>query len=122
MRPQGIASSPKHKTKGYVGLIAAILLLGAAGCSRQQSAGSTGQPDIANETPSGTVTMRQVQAAFIASGGGGTGTLYFNGRSYPFRVGGLGIGGIGASTIEAQGDVYHLNSVGQFPGAYAQGR
>jgi hypothetical protein len=66
--------------------------------------------------------MKQVQAAFIGSGGGGTGTLYYQGRAYPFTVGGLGIGGIGASTIEAEGEVYKLNSVSQFPGAYAQAR
>jgi hypothetical protein len=66
--------------------------------------------------------MNQVQAAFIGSGGGGSGTLYYRGRSYPFAVGGLGIGGIGASTINASGDVYGLKSVIDFPGAYAQGR
>jgi hypothetical protein len=46
----------------------------------------------------------------------------FRGQSYPFAVGGLGIGGIGASTINAQGEVYGLNKVSDFPGAYAQGR
>lgn len=53
---------------------------------------------------------------------GGEGTLYFNGKAYPFYVGGLGIGGIGASTIEATGDVYRLNNIGDFPGAYSQVR
>src|SRR5215472_5270581 len=77
---------------------------------------------VAGETPDGTVQMQQVQAAFIGSGGGGTGTLFFQGKSYPFNVGGLGIGGIGASTIEASGEVYHLHNVAQFPGAYGQGR
>ena len=62
--------------------------------------------------------MNQVQAAFIGSGGGGgSGTLNFRGQSYPFAVGGLGIGGIGASTINAQGEVYGLNNVADFPGA-----
>ena len=37
-------------------------------------------------------------------------------------MGGLGIGGIGASTINAQGEVYGLNRIADFPGAYAQGR
>jgi hypothetical protein len=77
---------------------------------------------VAGEKPDGTVEMKQVQAAFIGSGGGGSGTLFFRGNSYPFTVGGLGIGGIGASTIEASGEVYHLHNLAQFPGAYAQGR
>jgi hypothetical protein len=48
--------------------------------------------------------------------------LNFNGQTYTFAVGGLGIGGIGASTINAQGEVYGLSKVENFPGAYAQGR
>jgi hypothetical protein len=72
--------------------------------------------------PVGTVDMTQVQAAYIASASGGSGTLYFQGQSYPFSVRGAGIGGIGASTIDAQGEVYGLTNVANFAGAYAQGR
>jgi hypothetical protein len=89
-----------------------------AGCSSSQTIDAQ---SIEGRTPDGTVDMNQVQAAFIGSGGG-SGTLFFRGRAYPFAVGGLGIGGIGASTINASGDVYGLNSVADFPGAYAQGR
>jgi hypothetical protein len=42
--------------------------------------------------PSGSVSIHQVQVAFIGSGSAGGGTLYFRGRSYPFKLGGLGIG------------------------------
>ena len=66
--------------------------------------------------------MSQVQAAFIGSGNAGSGTLTYRGRTYPFTVAGLGIGGIGVSKIEARGEVYDLPSVQQFPGTYAQGR
>jgi hypothetical protein len=76
---------------------------------------------VEGRQPDGTVEMNQVQAAFIGSGGGGSGTLYFRGQKYPFAVGGLGIGGIGASTINATGEVYGLTNVAAFPGAYAQG-
>jgi hypothetical protein len=72
--------------------------------------------------PDGTVDMNQVQAAFIGSGGGGSGTLSYRGQSYTFAVGGVGIGGIGASTINAQGAVYVLSNIADFAGAYAQGR
>src|ERR1700733_2846348 len=97
--------------------LAAVLPL--AGCSSSQN---MDQQTVAGKQPDGTVEMNQVQAAFIGSGGGGSGTLYYRGQSYPFAVGGLGIGGIGASTINAQGEVYGLNRVSDFPGAYAQGR
>jgi hypothetical protein len=80
-------------------------------------------PDaVAGLTPDGTVDMNQVQAAFIGSAGGGTGTLYYHGGAYQFRVAGLGVGGIGVSTIDANGEVYKLPSLAKFPGAYAQAR
>jgi hypothetical protein len=34
----------------------------------------------------------------------------------------ISVGGIGISTIDAKGEVYNLNRVADFPGAYGQGR
>jgi hypothetical protein len=89
-----------------------------AGCS---GAGA-GPKTVDGMSPDGTLVMHQVQAAFIGSGNGGYGTLYFNGGSYPFDVGGLGVGGIGASTIDATGEVYGLKTPAAFAGSYIQGR
>jgi hypothetical protein len=72
--------------------------------------------------PSGTVTIHQVQVAFIGSGTSGGGTLRFGGRNYPFKLGGLGIGGIGVSRIDASGTVYNLNRLQDFNGVYGQAR
>ena len=72
--------------------------------------------------PSGTVTISQVQVALIGSGSGGGGTLHFQGRNYPFKLGGLGIGGIGVSRLEATGTVYDLRRVEDFEGVYGQAR
>jgi hypothetical protein len=83
-------------------------------------------PDAASnyngQPPSATVEFHQFQAAYIGSGSTGNGVLTYQGQSYPFSVSGLGIGGIGASSISARGDVYNLTDLTQFPGAYAQGR
>jgi hypothetical protein len=103
---------------GRRGLLA-LTLLAIAGCS---SSVKVGPEAVAGLPVDGTVDMNQVQAAFIGSGGGGGGTLYYKGRVYNFGVAGLGIGGIGVSTIDAAGEVYKLNNISQFPGAYAQGR
>jgi hypothetical protein len=111
-------SSPVSR-HGALAAIVITALLFVAGCS---GSGKIGPGAVAGLAPDGTVNMNQVQAAFIGSGGGGSGTLFFHGRSYPFTVGGLGIGGIGASTIDAQGEVYKLDDISQFAGAYAQGR
>jgi hypothetical protein len=72
--------------------------------------------------PSGNVTISQVQVAFIGSGAVGGGTLYYRGRAYPFKLGGLGIGGFGVSRLEASGTVYNLRSLQDINGVYAQVR
>ena len=71
---------------------------------------------------SGTVEIEQVQVAFLYSGNLGGGRLHYRGKIYEFTVGGLGIGGIGVSKIEATGEVYNLNKLSDFPGAYGQAR
>jgi len=101
-----------------VALIGWAMLLGA--CSNQAAPGS--ETNLEGQPPSGSVVMHEVQAAYIASGSGGSGTLSYQGVDYPFTVGGVGVGGIGASTIEGRGDVYNLTNVGQFAGTYAEGR
>jgi hypothetical protein len=67
----------------------------------------------------GTVSIDQGQAGFIISAGYGGGVLSFRGKTYRFEIGGLGIGAIGASAVQATGTVHNMTSVAQFPGAYA---
>jgi hypothetical protein len=76
----------------------------------------------AAEKPSGTVSITQVNVAFFVSGNVGGGTLRFGGKTYDFSIGGLGYGGIGASRVEASGEVYNLTRIEDFEGPYAQGR
>lgn len=85
---------------------------------------SSGRATCADEAPqpSGTVKIEQVQVAFIGSGNLGGGTLQFGDRHYEFTIGGLGVGGFGASRITATGEVYNLTDLANFPGAYVQGR
>ncbi len=75
----------------------------------------------ANE-PSGTVTIDETQLAFIFSGEIGGGQLDFRGQSYDFKIGGLGIGGYGISSMRAVGEVYDLKRVADFPGVYGEVR
>ena len=81
-------------------------------------------PSLAAEQPTGkpsaTITIHQLQVAFIGSGAIGGGTLNFGGRSYPLSVNGLGVGGIGASQLSASGVVYGLHSREDLAGVYGQ--
>ncbi|WP_333834989.1 hypothetical protein [Rubrimonas sp.] len=70
----------------------------------------------------GKVRFSQIQVAFMWSGSVGGGVLSFEGRDHGFTMGGVGYGGIGASRVEAEGEVYGLTHVGEFEGAYAQVR
>ncbi len=71
---------------------------------------------------SGTLTVEQVQVAWILSGNLGGGKLDYKGNTYDFTIGGLGVGGFGASKIEATGEVYGLERIEDFVGAYGQAR
>jgi hypothetical protein len=106
-----LAPSRRRLVRG----LSAALVLGAL------SASALAQ-NTAPSRPSGSVSIHQVQIAFIGSGSTGGGTLYFHGRSYPFKLGGLGIGGIGISTIDATGTVYNLRRLADFNGIYGQAR
>ena len=100
-------------------VVASVCFLWLAGCTGGVALG----PDaVKGKTPDGATEMHEVQAAYIGSGSGGAGVLFFRGVEYPFDVGGVGVGGIGLSTIEATGEVYNLRDLGQFPGTYGQAR
>jgi hypothetical protein len=107
----------KRLGAGSRGLTIAVVV-GLSGCNST----GVGPQSVAGMQPVGTVDMREVQAAYLGSGSTGSGTLFFNGQSYPFSVSGLGVGGIGLSTIDASGEVYGLKAIDAFPGTYAEAR
>ena len=96
----------------------AAAILNLAACSQRTPGPYT---RFEGQRPDGRVEMHEVQAAYIGSAGGGSGTLFYRGRSYPFTIAGLGVGGVGASTIDATGDVYDLPNVNLFPGRLCPG-
>src|SRR3954465_15709326 len=94
------------RTLGLPPIVLALLVL--SGC---QSSVKPGPQAVAGLSPDATVDMQEVQVAYIASGGGGAGTIFYRGGSNPLTIGGLGVGGIGASTISAAGEVYKMPSL-----------
>jgi hypothetical protein len=96
-------------------LIAITAMLGLAGCS---ALNVPTEQNIQGLTPSGAVSLTET---FVAGAGGGSGTLTFNGRTYPFRLIGSVIGPGGAEQITASGEVYKLSNLSDFEGRYTQG-
>jgi hypothetical protein len=99
-------------------LLAALAACAGGSDPRQAAA----PPTFDGQQPSGFVAMREVQVAYIGNAGGGHGRLTYRGQTHPFRIAGLGVGGIGVSTVDAEGEVYGLNGLAEFPGAYAAGQ
>jgi hypothetical protein len=115
-RPLGTRASAPWLRLSLLAICAAALANLVACTTQSSSISLQGKP------LSGYVRMTQVQAAYLGSGSAGNGVLRYQGSSYPFNVGGLGVGGIGLSKIEAKGEVYGLQRLSDFPGAYVQAR
>jgi hypothetical protein len=104
-----------HRTVPSIRATLLAAVLATAGCSAMNT--PTTQ-SVAGLSPSGNVTITE---DFVAGLGGGTGTLEYQGRTYPFKVLGTVAGpGGGVEKISASGPVYKLASVTDFPGRYTQ--
>jgi len=74
----------------------------------------------AAQTPSGTIEFSIFKAGFIVGAGGGSGTLFYQGQSYPLNIGGISLGlTIGASQAQMNGEVYNLTNPADIQGTYS---
>ena len=99
---------------------AALAAFALAGCNTVSNPIPMQAPtaeSIAGLTPSGKVTMTQI---FAGGMGVGTGTLAFNGKTYPFKLLGTVIGPGSISKIAVTGDVYKLDDPSQFSGVWVE--
>ena len=83
-----------------------------------------GEEVIAPETLqlAGSIELTQYTVAYIGSGTMGGGTLTLEGKTYPFKIAGLGFGGMGVSALDATGTVYNLPDLDAFQGTYGTAR
>jgi hypothetical protein len=72
----------------------------------------------AAKAETGSVEIKITSAGFIVGGGGGSGVLVFKGQRYPFSVGGVAAGGIGAFEADLVGTASNLNNPRDFEGVY----
>lgn len=91
------------------------LLQVLAGCGSAAVPAATG----GTQAP-GTIDLNQAAPRDTLVGGGGGGTVAFNGKVYHFAIGGLGVDGSAVAILATTGEVYRLDNIAQFPGTYRQ--
>jgi hypothetical protein len=70
-------------------------------------------------TPDATIRYSGGSVAFIGGVNWGSGTLTYKGKEIPVEISGLTAGSIGASKIDASGEVYNLKQASDIEGTYA---
>jgi len=102
--------------------VACLLLALAIGSGSHAIAQDAAAPTLDGQPPSGTVDLHEIQVAYIGNLGGGSGELTYQGETYSFDVAGLGVGGVGISSVDAEGEVYKLTDLADFSGDYVSGQ
>jgi hypothetical protein len=70
---------------------------------------------------SGSVSIRIIKAGFVVGGSAGSGSLTFQGRTYPLSIGGLSYGfTFGASETRFHGTVSNIRRASDVAGVYGQ--
>ena len=69
--------------------------------------------------PSATVAIETKAVAVGVGYSWGDGVLSFQGEEYTFKIKGLSVIDVGISSITAQGDVFNLEKVEDFPGTFS---
>jgi len=72
----------------------------------------------AEDKPDATIKLSGGSVAVGIGYSWGGGTLTYKGKTYEVEVKGLSVGDVGASQVEASGNVYHLAKLSDFDGNY----
>lgn len=72
----------------------------------------------ADNNPDATIAISGNTVAVGAGYTQGNGTLHYGGHSYSVRLEGLSVGSVGAASITASGNVYHLTRLEDIDGNY----
>jgi hypothetical protein len=81
-------------------------------------ASSASQAQAAEGAPDATFTLSGGAVAVGVGYTWGDGVLHYKGKDYPFSVSGLSVIDIGLARIDANGEVFNLRRIEDFPGTY----
>jgi hypothetical protein len=73
---------------------------------------------VAKEKPTATLRLSGKSVSAGVGWSWGHGTLNYKGKAHRFKVDGLEVGAVGASSISATANVYHLTKLQDFNGTY----
>ncbi len=107
----------------FTKLVAVLFIIAMVfGCasSKSSTTTSTAAKSQTGEWPSGSIHMEEWQVMAILGGNWGHGTLGYNGKTYKFKLTGMGAGGYGVDKLSATGEVYRLKNIADFPGKYSE--
>jgi len=111
----------KNFTKFVSVLFIIAMVFGCASSKSSTTApAATGAEQKPTEAPSGSTHFEEWQVMAILSGNWGHGTLGYNGKTYKFKLTGMGAGGYGVDKLSATGEVYRLKDIADFPGKYSE--
>jgi len=106
-------------TKSVAVLFIIAIVFGCAS-SKSSTTTTTAAKSQTGEWPSGSIHFEEWQVMAILAGNWGHGTLGYNGKTYKFKVTGMGAGGYGVDKLSATGEVYRLKNIADFPGKYSE--
>ena len=112
-------------TSSFVKAVAAgIVALGAVAVALPAWSQDSPKPrhtaeEIAKAKPTATFEVEAEQIRLLVGGATGRGTLFYQGKSYPFTVKAVTAGGVGVTKVHATGSVYFLDKLEDFAGTYS---
>jgi hypothetical protein len=96
---------------GSLVIVAVLLWPVGSGAAEEGAKGALSHPD-------GEVSMTTTRVTLGLGYTWGEGALFFKGKRYKFKVSGLSVVGLGFTKVKAEGQVYNLQSLEDFPGKY----
>ena len=109
----------KNFTK-FVAVLFIIAMVFGCASSKSTTTTATAAESQTGEWPSGSIHFEEWQVMAMLAGNWGHGTLGYNGKTYKFKVTGMGAGGYGVDKLSATGEVYRLKDIADFPGKYSE--
>jgi hypothetical protein len=104
----------------FVAILFIIAMVFGCASSKSSTTTATGAEQKSAEAPSGSIHFEEWQVMAILGGNWGHGTLGYNGKTYKFKLTGMGAGGYGVDKLSATGEVYRLKDIADFPGKYSE--